>query len=55
MAGSEHGTGDAYAIEPRKAEQVFEDMAREAGVKVHFRSRLASVRKAGPRLAEINM
>lgn len=55
VAGSGHGTGGAYAIEPRKAEQVFADMAREAGVKVHFRARLASVRKAGPRLAKIIM
>lgn len=45
-------TGGAYAIEPHKAEQVFNDMARDAGVKVHFKARLASIKKDGPRITE---
>lgn len=53
--GGGPATGGAYAIEPHKAEQVFTDMATEAGVKVHFGARLASVKKAGPRITEIVM
>jgi flavin-dependent dehydrogenase len=45
--GGGPATGGAYAIEPHKAEQVFTDMAKEAGVKVHFGARLASVKKDG--------
>ena len=45
-------TGGAYAIEPHKAEEVFNNMAREAGVKVHFKARLASVKKDGPHITE---
>lgn len=51
--GSGHGTGGAYAIEPHQAEKVFEDMTREAGVKVHFKARLASVKKDGARITEL--
>ena len=51
--GGGPGTGGAYAIEPHKAEQVFDDMARAAGVKVHFNARLASVKKEGARITEI--
>lgn len=45
-------TGGAYAIEPHKAEQVFNDMARVAGVKVHFKARLSSVKKDAPHITE---
>ncbi|MFZ2281194.1 MAG: FAD-dependent oxidoreductase [Prosthecobacter sp.] len=45
-------TGGAYAIEPHKAEQVFNDMARDAGVKVHFKARLSLVKKDGPHITE---
>lgn len=45
-------TGGAYAIEPHKAEQVFTGIARDAGVKVHLKARLASVKKDGPRITE---
>lgn len=54
-AGGGPATGGAYAIEPHKAEQVFTDMAKEAGVKVHFGARLASVKKDGTRITEIVM
>jgi hypothetical protein len=50
--GGGPATGGAYAIEPHKAEQVFTDLAREAGVKVHFGARLATVKKAGPHITE---
>jgi hypothetical protein len=54
-AGGGPATGGAYAIEPHKAERLFDEMAREAGVKVHFRARLASVKKAGARITELVM
>jgi len=45
-------TGGAYAIEPHKAEQVFNDMAHDAGVKVHLNARLSAVKKEGARITE---
>jgi choline dehydrogenase-like flavoprotein len=53
--GGGPATGGAYAIEPHKAERLFDDMARESGVKVHFNARLASVKKNGARIAELIM
>lgn len=50
--GGGPATGGAYAIEPHKAEEVFTKMASEAGVKVHFGARLASVKKEGTRITE---
>ncbi len=48
-------TGGSYSIEPHVAEKVFNDMAREAGVPVHFMARLASVKKEGARLQDLVM
>lgn len=48
-------TGGAYAIEPHQAEQVFDEMIKEAGVQVHRESKLASVTKNGLRIIEIVM
>jgi FAD-dependent oxidoreductase family protein len=45
-------TGGAYAIEPHKAEEVFNGMARDAGVKVNLGARLAAVKKEGARITE---
>lgn len=45
-------TGGAYSIEPHVAEQVFNEMAREAKVQVYRGARLASVVKDGARLVE---
>ncbi len=45
--GGGPATGGAYAIEPHHAEQVFNDMVKQAGVKVHFNTRLATVKKDG--------
>ena len=53
--GGGPATGGAYAIEPHKAEQVFTDMAKEAGVKVHFGAQLASVKKDGTRITKLIM
>jgi hypothetical protein len=46
-------TGGAYAIEPHNAEQVFNDMTREAAVRVKFDARLAAVKKDATRITEI--
>jgi hypothetical protein len=51
--GGGPATGGAYAIEPHKAEQVFNDLVREAKVSVHLGARLASVKKEGARIAEL--
>ena len=51
--GGGPATGGSYAIEPHKAEQVFNDMVKEAGVTVRFNARLASVHKRGSRIVEI--
>lgn len=53
--GGGPATGGAYAIEPHKAEEVFSGMARQAGVKVHFKTRLASVQKEGGRITALIM
>jgi hypothetical protein len=53
--GGGPATGGAYAIEPHKAEQVFNDMVRQAKVPLHFNARLASVKKDGGRITELVM
>ena len=53
--GGGPATGGAYSIEPHVAEQVFNEMAREADVAVHFNARLAAVKKEGARLVELTM
>ncbi|HEY1174348.1 MAG TPA: FAD-dependent oxidoreductase [Verrucomicrobiae bacterium] len=51
-AGGGPATGGAYSIEPHVAEKVFADMAKEAGVTVYFKARLAKVSKQGARITE---
>ncbi len=51
--GGGPATGGAFAIEPHSAEQLFNDMAEQAGVVVHLEMRLAKVRKQGARIAEL--
>jgi hypothetical protein len=46
-------TGGAYAIEPHKAEQLFDRMCEEAGVAVQRRARLVAVGMTGRRIKEI--
>jgi hypothetical protein len=53
--GGGPATGGAYAIEPHKAEQVFNDLAHQAGVKLQFNARLATVKKDGTRITELIM
>ena len=51
--GGGPATGGAFAIEPHAAEQVFDALAKDAGVSVHFNARLATVRKQGARIVEL--
>jgi hypothetical protein len=51
--GGGPATGGAFAIEPHAAEQVFDALAKDAGVAVHFNVRLATVRKQGARIVEL--
>jgi hypothetical protein len=46
-------TGGAYSIEPHVAEQVFQELVREAKVAVCFHARLARTVKQGARLTEL--
>ncbi len=48
-------TGGAYAIEPHQAERVFEEMVKEAGVRVLRDARLASVTHHESRITEITL
>ena len=51
--GGGPATGGAFAIEPHSAEQLFNALAKDAGVAVHFNARLAGVRKQGARIVEL--
>ncbi|QDV22129.1 FAD-dependent oxidoreductase [Aureliella helgolandensis] len=53
--GGGPATGGAYAIEPHKAERLFNQMADEAGIQVRYEARLASVNKEGARITELLM
>lgn len=46
-------TGGAYAIEPHQAERVFEEMVKEAGVRVLRDARLASITRSTARITEL--
>jgi len=50
--GGGPATGGAYSIEPHVAGRVFDEMAREAKVAVHFNSGIASLKKNGGRIVE---
>ncbi|WP_425613382.1 FAD-dependent oxidoreductase [Anatilimnocola sp. NA78] len=52
-AGGGPATGGAYSIEPHVAEDVFNQLVREAGVPVYRSARLAAVKKDGARLIEL--
>jgi hypothetical protein len=45
-------TGGAYAIEPHRAEQLFHELARDAGVSVKFGARLAEVVTSQNRISQ---
>jgi hypothetical protein len=53
VGGSGGGTGGAYAIEPHVADEVFEELVKEAGVPVLRDARLLEVAKEGPRIDRI--
>ena len=48
-------TGGAYAIEPHRAEQVFQKLVSDAGVTVRYQARLAGVEKQGSRLKAVQL
>jgi len=51
--GGGPATGGAYAIEPHKAERLFDVMTFDAGVEVVRNARLATVRKEAARITEL--
>lgn len=53
--GARYGQNVRYNLEPRVAEQIFGEMLAEAGVRVVFNQRLASVVMTNQRLAQITM
>lgn len=53
--GRHYGTDEAWRLEPSVAEGVFQDLIREAGVRVELKARLASVKTNGARIEEITM
>lgn len=46
-------TGGAYSIEPHVAEEVFDEMAREAGIIIWKEARLVSVEKSGAEIRSL--
>jgi hypothetical protein len=53
--GGGPATGGAYAIEPHKAEQVFNEIVKEAGVVVRFNARLTAITHHALRITELVM
>jgi hypothetical protein len=53
--GRHYGTNEAWKLEPSVAESVFKEMLGESKVPVYFHELLASVKKEGQRIAEIQM
>ena len=53
--GGGPATGGAYAIEPHKAEQVFDELVKAAGVQVLREARLEAVKKDGKSITELLM
>ncbi len=51
--GEKYGMDEDFSFEPHIAEEVFEEMANEAGVDVFYGRRLASVTMDGDRIREI--
>jgi len=46
-------TGGAYAIEPHTAEELFVELAKEAGMRVFYDARLQNVDKQGPHITKL--
>jgi hypothetical protein len=53
--GRRYGSNEVWKLEPHVAEDVFNEMIREAGVPVYFHARLASVKKKNKRVTQIRM
>ena len=53
--GTHYGKPVEYNLEPHDAEAVFGEMVAEYRVPVRLRQRLASVQRAGPRIAAVTM
>ncbi len=53
--GGGPATGGAYSIEPHVAEQLFDQMAEEAGVVVLRNAEIAKAKKDGARITELEM
>ncbi|HWL52685.1 MAG TPA: FAD-dependent oxidoreductase [Chthoniobacteraceae bacterium] len=53
--GARYGEPEAWMFEPHAAEALFLEMLDEAGVPVHFRQALATVRKEGNEIREMEM
>lgn len=53
--GGGPATGGGFAIEPHRAEALFHDLVKGAGVPVYYQARLAAVHKAGARITELVM
>ncbi|HEY3913759.1 MAG TPA: FAD-dependent oxidoreductase, partial [Verrucomicrobiae bacterium] len=53
--GRHYGSNEVWKLEPHVAEEVFDDMIREAGIPVYFHARLAKVSKTKRRITEITM
>ena len=54
-AGRKYGVEEEWRFEPKVAEQVFNEMIREARVPVHYRQFLRTVEKNGARIVSIQM
>lgn len=52
-AGGGPATGGAFAIEPHRAERLFNDLAHESGVIVRYGARLSAITKDGPCIKEL--
>jgi hypothetical protein len=53
--GRHYGSNEVWRLEPHVAEEVFNEMTREAGVPVYFHARLASVKMENARVIEVGM
>lgn len=53
--GKVYGLDESWTFEPHVAEQTFQAIVKEAGIRVFYEQRLAAVKKTGARLQEIQM
>ena len=53
--GQHYGSNEVWIFEPHVAEEIFDAMAKEAGVRVQLNARLASIKTKNSRVMEIQM